>query len=81
MEVPAELYCDNKSVMKNSSVPVSVLNRTHKDICYNRVIGPQADGTFRVGWIPGDYNLVYLMTNTTMTGNMRQGLVAVDLYQ
>ena len=27
LEGPAEVYCDNKSVVKNSSVPVSVLNK------------------------------------------------------
>ena len=27
LEGPSEVYCDNKSVVKNSSVPVSVLNK------------------------------------------------------
>ena len=27
-------------------------------------------GTFRVGWIPGDYNLADLLTKTTMIVNI-----------
>ena len=34
---PKTVLCDNKSVVTNSSVPVSVLNKKHNDICYHRV--------------------------------------------
>ena len=34
----------------------------------------------RVRWIPGEYNLAYLLTNTTMTGNIRQGMAESILY-
>ena len=34
----------------------------------------------RVGWIPGEYNLADLLTNTTMTGNMRHGMVEQMFY-
>ena len=37
LEVPAEVYCENKSVVINSSVPASVLNKIHNNICYHRV--------------------------------------------
>ena len=74
LEGLVEVYCDNKSVVKNSSVPVSVLNKIHNAICYNRVIESQASGTFMVGWISGKYNLVDLSTKNTMTGNMRHGM-------
>ena len=32
LESPAEVYCDNKSVVTNSSVPASVLNKRDNDI-------------------------------------------------
>ena len=35
----------------------------------------QDDGTLRVGWILGKYNLADLFAKTTMTGNMRNGMV------
>ena len=38
LDGPVELYCDNKSVVTNSSVPASVLNKRHNGICYHRVI-------------------------------------------
>ena len=35
----------------------------------------QASGILRVGWIPGEFNLVELFTKTTMPGNTRHNLV------
>ena len=75
LEGPEEVYCDNKSVVTNYSVPASVLNKRHNSICYHRVIEPQAARTLRVGWIPGEYNLTYMLTKTKIIGNMRHGMV------
>ena len=35
----------------------------------------QASGILHIGWIPGEFNLVDLFTNTTMPGNTRHNLV------
>ncbi|GFH56846.1 hypothetical protein CTEN210_13322 [Chaetoceros tenuissimus] len=72
---PAEVYCDNQSVVTNSSVPSSVLNKRHNAICYHRVREAQAAGTIMVGWIKGEYNLADLFTKTTMTGELKHRLV------
>jgi len=72
---PADVFCDNQSVVTNSSVPASVLNKRHNAICYHRVREAQAAGTIRVGWIKGEFNLADLFTKTTMPGNLRHGLV------
>ena len=48
LEGPPEIYCDNKSVVKNYSVPASALNKRHIAICYHRVREAQASGTLRV---------------------------------
>ena len=37
LEVPEEVYCDNKSGVTNPSVPASVLNKIHNAIFYHRV--------------------------------------------
>ena len=72
---PADVFCDNQSVVTNSTVPASVLNKRHNAICYHRVREAQAAGTIRVGWIKGEFNLADLFTKTTMPGNLRHGLV------
>ena len=35
MEGPADIYCVNNSVVENSSVTESVLNKRHNDICHH----------------------------------------------
>ncbi len=72
---PAEVFCDNKSVVTNSSVPASVLNKRHTAICYHRVREAQASQAIRTGWIPGDMNLADLFTKTTMPANKKNGFV------
>jgi ribosomal protein L31E len=71
----ANMYCDNKSVVTNASIPTSVLNKRHNAICYHKVRESQAAGTIRVGWIPGEQNLADLFTKTTMPGNVRNDIV------
>ncbi len=44
---PAEVFCDNKSVVTNSSVPASVLNKRHNPICFHRVREAQASSVIR----------------------------------
>ena len=63
------------TVVKNWSVPTSYFYKWHNAICYHRVREAQAAGILRVGFIPGDFDLVYLFTKTTMPGNTRHNLV------
>lgn len=72
---PCDMFCDNQSVVTNSSVPASTLNKRHNAICYHRVREAQAAGTIRVGWIKGIFNLADLFTKTTMPGNERNDMV------
>ena len=51
---PVEVFCDNKSVVKNLIIPTSVLNNIHNAICYQRVRDNQAIDVLRVWWIPWD---------------------------
>ena len=72
---PATVLCDNKSVVTNSSVPISVLNKRHNAICYHQVREAQAAQIIRVAWIPGDMNISDLLTKTTMPANKKNQFV------
>ena len=75
VEGPAEVFCNNMSVVKNSSITTSVLNKRHNFICYHSAREAQAAGILRVGWIPGEFDLSDLFTKTTMPVNTRHNLV------
>ena len=57
VEGPAEVFCYNMSVVNNSSIPTSVLNKRHKYICYHRIREGQAAVIILVWWIPGQFNV------------------------
>ena len=67
-------------MVTNYSITASVLHKIHNAICYHRVRDAHYTVTLRVGWIPGEYNLSYLLTKTTTTGNTRQGIVESIFY-
>ena len=47
----------------------------HNAICYHRVTEAQAACVRCVGWISGDFNLIYLFIKTKMSDNARHNLV------
>ena len=53
---PADVFCDNKSVVTNVSFPSSVLNKKHNSIFYHRFREAHTAGTIRFGNISGEYN-------------------------
>ena len=71
----SEVYRDNKSLVKTSSVTASVLNKIHNYICYHTVREVYDAGTLRVECIPGEYNHADLLSKTSMIGNMRHMVV------
>ena len=76
---PANIFCDNKSVVTNASIPTSVLNKKHNSICYHRVREAHTAGTIRVGWIQGEYNKADIATKTTIPTKRRYELVSTIL--
>jgi len=75
VEGPTDVLCDNQSVVTNSSVPTSVLNKRHITICYHRVREAQAAGIIQVGWIEGEKNLADLFTKTTLSNEGKRRFV------
>ena len=64
MDVPCEIYCDNESVVKQSTAPEATLKKKHNSICWHRCREAQAAGHVRVGQIPGDENVSDVFTKS-----------------
>ena len=58
----ANVLCDNRGVVKNTSVPSSVLNKKHNAINYHAVREAAAAGIIRVGKEDTETNLADLFT-------------------
>ena len=62
VEEPANVFCDNESVVKNSTKVESVLNKKHNSVVYHYVRWNVAAGVIQVSWISTDFNLADLFT-------------------
>ena len=62
IEGPTNVFCDNQGVVKNASVPESVLQKKHNVINYHAVREAVAAGIIRVGKEDGTTNLSDLLT-------------------
>jgi hypothetical protein len=59
---PANVFCDNRGVVKNASIPESTLMKKHNAINYHAVREAAAAGILRVGKEDGETNIADLMT-------------------
>lgn len=59
---PAHVFCDNESVVKNSSMIESTLNKKHSSIAYHYVRWNVAAGVIAVSWIDTKFNIADAMT-------------------
>jgi hypothetical protein len=71
---PTDVFCDNKSVVTNTSVPTSTLSKKHNSICYHLVREAQAASIVRVAWISGDYNQADILTKSTLSTEKKFGI-------
>jgi hypothetical protein len=62
IEGPANVFCDNRGVVKNVSIPESTLMKKHNAINYHAVREAVAAGILRVGKEDGETNLADLLT-------------------
>jgi hypothetical protein len=58
----ADLFCDNQSVVINSTIPSSMLKKKHNSISYHKVRECIAAGTLRVAKEPTETNLADILT-------------------
>ena len=59
---PASVFCDNKSVVTNSTIPTSMLSKKYNSIAYHRVRESVAAGINRIGKVHTKENLADLLT-------------------
>ena len=73
------VFCDNQSVVKNSTAPESVLKKRHNAIAYHRAREAQAAGIIKVAWEDGNTNIADLLTKL-MPGPRLKELVGYVLW-
>jgi hypothetical protein len=59
---PTNVFCDNNSVVTNSTIPTSLLRKKHNSIAYHRVRESVAAGTIRIAKVHTKENLADLLT-------------------
>lgn len=69
---PANVFCDNQSVVTNSSLPQSTLSKKHNAICYHKIRELVAAEIIRVGKEDGGNNMADLFTKLLPAPKRRQ---------
>ena len=80
IEGTSDIFCDNNSVVKNSSLPQSVLQKKHHAITYHFVREHATRGIVRVAKIDGKENLSDIFTKTSIPTPQRWTLISQILY-
>ena len=76
---PARVFCDNQGVVKNTSVPESVLSKKHNAVNYHAVREAAASKILIVGKEDGTSNLADLFTKS-LTSEKRKALLSSILF-
>jgi hypothetical protein len=76
---PANVFCDNNSVVISSSIPSSVLKKKHNAIAYHKVREAIAAGIIRVAHEPTTTNLADLLTKS-LSGPTFRSLIGHILF-
>jgi hypothetical protein len=76
---PTDVLCDNQSVVTNSSVPESTLNKKHNVICYHRVREACAAEMIRIAKEDTNTNLADVFTKL-LPGPQRRFLLSRITY-
>jgi hypothetical protein len=79
LDGPANMFCDNEAVYKNSSTPESVLNKKHHSVAYHACREAVASGTVRIAKEDTLTNLSDIFTKT-MSKPKRESLLDLFMY-
>ena len=59
---PANVFCDNNTVVRSASRPESTLKKKTLSICYHMIREAAASGVIRVTWESGEENIADVLT-------------------
>jgi hypothetical protein len=76
---PANMFCDNQGVVKNTSIPESTLTKKHNAINYHIIRESAAMGIIRVGKEDTETNLADLLTKI-LNQPRREKLLELIMY-
>jgi hypothetical protein len=62
LDGPANIFCDNLSVVKSSTQPECTLSKKHNGIAYHKIWEAVAGGWIRIAYQPTKTNLAGLLT-------------------
>jgi hypothetical protein len=79
IEGPANVFCDNQSVVTSSTKPESTLKKKHVAICYHKVRESCASKMIRIAHEPGETNLADVLTKI-LPGPRLKKLIGHILY-
>ena len=79
VEGSTNVFCDNESVVKNTTRPESTLKKKHNAISYHRVREAQAAGIVRIAHEDGETNLADILTKCLPGPRLKQ-LIACILW-
>jgi hypothetical protein len=79
LDGPAQVYCDNQGVVKNTRIPESVLSKKHNAINYHAVCEAAAAGVLQVHKEDTETNLADLFTKV-LHSEQRKELITSILF-
>ena len=79
IEGPTNVYCDNQSVVSNSSLAESTLKKKHLSVCYHKTRECYAKGAVHIGYEPTETNLADVCTKI-LTGNSKRQKIRHIVY-
>ena len=68
----ASIFCDNMSVVMNTTRPESTLKKKHNAIAYHRVCEAVAAGIIRITKVPTERNLADMLTKPLPGPRLRE---------
>jgi hypothetical protein len=71
LEGPTNVLVNNDSVVKNSTIPSSTLQKKHNSICYHFVREAVASHIICIAFIPSGENLADMLTKTVGASKLK----------